>query len=348
MQTATAENVAATRQKFYDRLSPQAMAPLWEVLKGLVPDQPKSKFAPHVWKFAEARPLLMEAGALLTAEEAERRVLVLENPAMPGASRITATMYAGYQLIMPGEIAPAHRHTASALRMVLEGNGGYTAVAGEKTEMSRGDLVITPAMAWHDHGQENHKPVIWVDGLDLHMVNFYEAAFMDHFNDKSQIVSKPAGYSESEFGTGMAPMEHRRPFGPTSPIFNYTYAKSRPALMQVAGAGAIDPYLAHSLRYINPQDGGWAMPTIATWLTHFPKGFETKAIRATDGQAMVVLEGEISVDLDGKTLTAGESDVVAVPAWTWKKVRASKDAIVFQMSDRSAQEKLNIYREERK
>ena len=347
MTTSIAEAIPANRQEFYDRLTPKAMAPLWEVLKGLVPDQPKSKFAPHVWKFAEARPLLMEAGDLLTAEEAERRVLVLENPAMPGASRITATMYSGYQLIMPGEIAPAHRHTASALRMVLEGNGGYTAVAGEKTTMQRGDLVITPAMAWHDHGQENHKPVIWVDGLDLHMVNFYEAAFMDHGNDKTQLLSKPEGHSESEFGSGLAPMEHRSPFGQTSPIFNYTYAKTRPALMQVAGANPPDPHLAHALRYINPQDGGWAMPTIATWMTHFPKGFETKPIRATDGQAMVVIEGEISIELDGKTFTAGESDVIAVPAWVWKKVRATKDAVVFTMSDRAAQEKLGIFREER-
>ncbi len=348
MQTATADNVAATRQKFYDRLSPRAMAPLWEVLKGLVPEQPKSKFAAHVWKFAEARPLLMEAGDLLTAEEAERRVLVLENPALPGGSRITATMYAGYQLIMPGEIAPAHRHTASALRMVLEGNGGYTAVAGEKTTMNRGDLVITPAMTWHDHGQEEKKPVIWVDGLDLHTVNFYEAAFMDHFNDKSQILSKPEGYSESEFGSGFAPMEPRRPFGQTSPIFNYRYANARPALMRVASAGAPDPHLGHALRYVNPQDGGWAMPTIATWLTHLPKGFETQAIRSTDGQSLVVLEGEIAFDIDGKTFTAGESDVACVPSWMWKKMRATKDTVVFTMSDRSAQEKLGIYREERR
>ena len=348
MQTATADNVAATRQKFYDRLSPRAMAPLWEVLKGLVPEQPKSKFAAHVWKFAEARPLLMEAGDLLTAEEAERRVLVLENPALPGGSRITATMYAGYQLIMPGEIAPAHRHTASALRMVLEGNGGYTAVAGEKTTMNRGDLVITPAMTWHDHGQEEKKPVIWVDGLDLHTVNFYEAAFMDHFNDKSQILSKPEGYSESEFGSGFAPMEPRRPFGQTSPIFNYRYANARPALMRVASAGAPDPHLGHALRYVNPQDGGWAMPTIATWLTHLPKGFETQAIRSTDGQSLVVLEGEIAFDIDGKTFTAGESDVACVPSWMWKKMRATQDTVVFTMSDRAAQEKLGIYREERR
>ncbi len=348
MQTSAAEDTMAARRKFYDRLSPQSMAPLWEVLKGLVPDEPTSKFAAHVWKFADARPLLMEAGALLTAEEAERRVLVLENPAMPGGSRITASMYSGYQLIMPGEIAPAHRHTASALRMVLEGNGGYTAVAGEKTSMQRGDLVITPAMAWHDHGQEHHKPVIWVDGLDLHMVNFYEAAFLDHGNDKTQIISKPEGHSESEFGSGLGPMNARSPFGATSPIFNYSYAKSRPALMQIAGAAAPDPHVAHSLRYINPLDGGWAMPTIATWLTHVPKGFETKPVRSTDGRTLVVIEGEVTFEIGGKTMTAGESDVTAIPSWMWTKMRASKDAVVFTFSDRSAQEKLGIFREERR
>jgi gentisate 1,2-dioxygenase len=347
MQAATAESVTATRKKFYDKLEPQSLAPLWEVLKGLVPPEPSSKFAPYVWQFAKAKPLLMEAGSLLTAEEAERRVLVLENPSMPGGSRVTATMYAGLQLIMPGEIAPAHRHTASALRMVLEGNGGYTAVAGEKTTMQRGDFIITPNWGWHDHGQENQSPVIWVDGLDLHMVNFYEAQFMDHMNDKSQIISKPEGHSVSEFGAGLGPMQPRSPFGLTSPIFNYAYARSRPALMQVAEAAAPDAHLAHALRYINPLDGGWAMPTIATWLTRFPRGFETKPIRATDGQTMVVLEGEIMLEVGGKTFTAGESDVACVPSWMWKRVRASKDAIVFTFSDRAAQEKLGIFREER-
>lgn len=346
MQTATVD-VNATRKKYYERLEPQALAPLWEVLKGLVPPEPRSKFVPHVWSFAGAKPLLMEAGGLLTAEEAERRVLVLENPAMPGGSRVTATMYAGYQLIMPGEIAPAHRHTASALRMVLEGNGGFTAVAGEKTVMQRGDFIITPSMGWHDHGQEEQKPVIWVDGLDLHMVNFYEAAFMEHMNDKSQILTKPEGFSVSEFGSGLGPMQPRSPFGLTSPIFNYTYARSRPALMQVAQKGDIDPHLGHALRYINPLDGGWAMPTIAAWLTHLPKGFETKPCRATDGQTLVVLEGELQIEADGKTFTAGESDVAAIPSWYWKRIRASKDAVFFTFSDRAAQEKLGIFREER-
>jgi gentisate 1,2-dioxygenase len=339
--------VTETRRKYYDTLAPQALAPLWEVLKGLVPAEPKSKFAPHVWQFSKAKPLLMEAGSLLTAEEAERRVLVLENPAMPGGSRITATMYAGYQLIMPGEIAPAHRHTASALRMVLEGNGGYTAVAGEKTPMSRGDFIITPSWGWHDHGQENQSPVIWVDGLDLHMVNFYEAAFMDHMNDKSQILTKSIGQSVAEYGSGLGPMKPHSPFGLTTPIFNYTYDRSRPALMQVAANTDPDAHLGYALRYLNPQTGDWAMPTIAAWLSHLPKGFETKAMRSTDGRSIVVLEGELTLDLDGKTFTAGESDVVAIPSWVWSRIRASKDAVFFTFSDRAAQEKIGIYREER-
>jgi len=142
-------------------------------------------------------------------------------------------------------------------------------------------------------------------------------------------------------------MAPRSPFGLTTPIFNYAYDRSRPALMQVAGNSQPDAHLGHALRYLNPQTGDWAMPTIAAWLSHLPKGLETKPMRSTDGQTIVVLEGEVTFELDGKTFTAGESDVVGVPAWVWKKARASKDAIYFTFSDRSAQEKLGIYREER-
>lgn len=339
---------AATRQRYYDRIGTHQLAPLWEVLKGLVPPEPKSRAVPHHWKFAEIRPLLIEAGGLVTTEEAERRVLVLENPALKGQSRITATMYSGVQLVMPGEIAGAHRHTASALRFVLESEGGYTSVASERTIMQRGDFVITPNMAWHDHGQENKKPIIWVDGLDLHMINFFEAGFMDQGNEKVQTLGKRTGDSEARYGSGMAPMAGGSPFGITTPIFNYTYAKSRAALMGIAEGGEPDPHLAHTLRYINPLDGGWAMPTIATWLTHIPRGFETRAQRATDGRTIVCAEGEIVLDVGGKTFTLGESDIAVVPAWTWHSLRANKNAVAFTFSDRSAQEKLGIWREERR
>ena len=339
---------AATRQKYYDRIAPQALTPLWEVLKGLVPPEPKSKAAAHVWRYAQVRPLLLEAGKLLTAEEAERRVLVLENPALPGQSRITPSMYAGVQLVMPGEIAPAHKHTASALRFVLESDGGYTAVAGERTTMKRGDFVITPNGAWHDHGAEKGSPIIWVDGLDLHMINFFESGFMEHHNEKAQTITKKEGESVSRYGSGLVPMNDHSPFGMTSPIFNYTYERSRAALMDIVGQGKPDAHDGYALRYVNPLTGQWAMPTIATWLAQLPKGFETKPSRATDGRTMIVVEGEVTAEIGGQTFNMGESDIAVVPSWAWHSLRASKDAIVFTFSDRSAQEKLGIWREEKR
>ncbi|HZT52121.1 MAG TPA: cupin domain-containing protein, partial [Stellaceae bacterium] len=134
------------REDFYRRAGGQNLAPLWRVLGGLVTDEPVAKCAPAIWRYAEVRPHLMEACKIISTEEAERRVLVLENPALKGQSRITHSLFGGLQIILPGEIAPAHRHAAAALRFIIEGRNAYTAVAGERTSMEPGDFVITPSM----------------------------------------------------------------------------------------------------------------------------------------------------------------------------------------------------------
>jgi gentisate 1,2-dioxygenase len=348
MSDRAVATTTAERRTFYDKLDPHALAPLWEVLKGLVPPEPRPRSVPHAWRYDEVRPLLLEAGSLLTAEEAERRVLVLENPALRGQSRIAGTMYAGVQLVLPGETAPAHRHTASALRLVLESAGGFTAVAGERTAMQRGDFIITPSWAWHDHGNDGESPVIWVDGLDIALVNFFEAGFGQEHNAKQQQITRPEGASLARYGAGMVPLDPVSPFGATSPIFSYPYARSRAALTALAADGPADPHFGHTLRFANPLDGGWAMPTIATWLTHLPKGFATEALRSTDAQAVVVLEGEIEAEIGGETFRLGENDVLAAPGWVWRSFQASSDAVLFSFSDRSAQEKLAYWREERR
>ena len=347
-EAATAPAVSHDRRAFYDRLDPHALAPLWEVLTGLVPPEPRPKSVPYAWAYARVRPLLLEAGALLSAEEAERRVLVLENPALRGQSRIAGTMYAGVQLVLPGETAPAHRHTASALRLVLESDGGFTAVAGERTIMRRGDFIITPSWAWHDHGNDGDGPVIWVDGLDIALVNFFEAGFGQGYNDKRQQITKPEGASLARFGAGLVPLEASSPFGATSPIFSYPYDRSREAVTALAAEGAPDSHFGHTLRYTNPLNGGWAMPTIATWLTYLPHGFETAAVRSTDAQAIVVLEGEVVAEIGDRSFTLGESDILAVPGWTWRRFHASRAAVLFGFSDRGAQEKLAYWREQRR
>src|SRR4029079_9288801 len=174
------------RAAFYDKISQRDMAPLWEVLKDLVAKSPKSIAAPAIWHFDDVKPMVEEAGGLLTAEEAERRVLVLENPALRGQSRITTSLYAGLQLILPGEIAGAHRHTAGAIRLILDGDGAYTQVDGEKTIMKYGDFVLTPNWTAHDHGNESKQAMIWLDVLDVPTVNFFETAFSEHLDSAVQ------------------------------------------------------------------------------------------------------------------------------------------------------------------
>src|SRR5580692_7170136 len=129
-------NVQVARQAYYDRISKFNMAPLWERLRQLVANEPKTQCAPAIWRFKDVKAMVMESADLISAKEAERRVLVLENPALRGQSRITQTLYAGLQLIMPGEVAAAHRHTASAIRLIMDGAGAYTSVEGERTYMS--------------------------------------------------------------------------------------------------------------------------------------------------------------------------------------------------------------------
>src|ERR687888_319730 len=94
-QAEKANGQEAARKAYYERIAKQDMAPLWERLKDLVPREPVTECVPAIWHFKEVKTLVDEAGELITAKEAERRVLVLENPAQRGKSRITNTLYAG-------------------------------------------------------------------------------------------------------------------------------------------------------------------------------------------------------------------------------------------------------------
>src|SRR5512141_1962110 len=282
---------AAMRQQLYSDMAPLNLTPLWEVLHSLVPPHPASPCVPALWTYESVRPFLMRAGQAITAEEAVRRVLILENPALRGQSAVTQSLYAGLQLILPGEVAPSHRHTQSALRFIVEGSGAYTAVDGERTTMRPGDFIITPSWTWHDHGNESDVPVVWLDGLDIPMVRFFDAGFAENDVSRSQKVTRNAGHSGAKFGANMLPLTGASPYGATSPIFSYPYARSREALDRLARDGDLDPWHGVKLRYVNPVTGGWTMPTIGTCLQLVPKGFATRPYRSTDGTVYSVVEG---------------------------------------------------------
>ncbi len=270
-------NLKAVREAYYDKIAKYDMAPLWEVLKNVVTKEPKSKCVPQIWKFSDVKRLMLEAGEVITADEAERRVLVLENPALHGQTRVTNSLFAGIQLIMPGEVAPAHRHVASAIRFVLDGEGAYTAVEGEKANMSPGDFILTPNWAPHDHGNLSNKPMLWLDVLDMPTVNHFETSFSEHFDDAMQNTSRSDGDSLDRYGSGVlpdgAPVHLKR-----SPVINYTYARTRPILERMKQSGDIDKHHGARVRYANPINGSWALPTMGAHLALLPAGLQGRAL----------------------------------------------------------------------
>lgn len=334
------------REAYYQRIDCQNLTPLWEVLHGLVIPQPASKAVPALWRYDEVRPYLMEAGQLISAEEAERRVLILENPGLRGRSSITQSLYAGLQLILPGEAAPSHRHTQSALRFVLEGKGAFTAVNGEKTLMNPGDFVITPSWAPHDHGNETQDPMVWLDGLDIPLVQFLDASFAQGFGGKPQELTRLEGDALARYGSGLLPVDHPTHCH-TSPVFNYPYARSREALEIMRRCEEWDPCHGLKLRYVNPVTGDFAMPTIGTFLQLLPKSFETAPYRCTDGTIYVVVEGEGETQIGEQTFQWGPRDVFVVPSWYEQRHRPRGDAVLFSFSDRPVQQKLGLWREQR-
>jgi len=334
------------RQAFYDELAPNHLAPLWDVLRGLITREPQTPCDPVIWHYDQVRPYLMRAGSLITAQEAERRVLILENPALKGKASVTHSLFAGMQLIMPGEVAPAHRHSQSALRFVIEGKGAYTAVDGERTYMSPGDFIITPSWTWHDHGNDSDQPMVWLDGLDIPLVGLLDAGFMEPGNAATQMVTKPAGDSLARYGSGLLPVDWR-PATRTSPVFNYPYARTREALAQMMRQQDWDRCHGLKLRYVNPASGDYAMPTMATFMQLLPKGFAGAPYRSTDGAVYVCVEGRGETRIGDKTLAWGPRDVFVVPSWAQHTHCAESESVLFSFSDRVVQEKLGLWRETR-
>jgi gentisate 1,2-dioxygenase len=334
------------RQQFYDRIAPANLAPLWEKLHGLVTPEPAPRCVPSLWRYAEIRPHLMQAGELITAMEATRRVLILENPGLKGQATITGSLFAGLQLILPGEVAPAHRHTQSALRFIIEGNGAYTAVDGERTAMQPGDFVITPSWTWHDHGNDTDAPMVWLDGLDIQIVNLLGASFAEGYADDMQPIARPEGDSFARYGNNLLPVDWK-PAVKTSPVFNYPYARSREALAALSHNGEPDPYHGHKLRYVNPASGEFAMPTIGTFIQLLPAGFATQPYRSTDGTVYVAVEGQGETRVGDTVLRWQPRDIFVVPSWMTHTHRADSTAVLFSFSDRAVQEKLGLWREVR-
>src|SRR5436853_4354970 len=219
---------------YYAQLRAQHITPAW--IGGGISIEPQSAAVPYLWHWRELRPQAMRAAELVGTAQAERRVLRLTNPNLSGAA--SNTLVANIQIVMPGEIARAHRHSGAALRLIIEGRGGYTVVNGERVPITPGDLVLTPNWSWHDHANDTDAPMIWLDGLDTPLVRMLEAGFYEEYHQERQELAPPVNASE----------------------WHYPMSEMRAALERRAAAHTGDEI---NLEYTNRRTGGPVMPTIA-------------------------------------------------------------------------------------
>ena len=212
--------------------------------------------------------------------------------------------------------------------------------------MDRGDLILTPPMTWHDHGSDGTEPTVWLDGLDIPIIQTFDASFLEGFPEESQPSTRPPGDSRSRYGRNMRPVD-LKVIGGSSPVFCYPYEEYRETLEQMRGEDEWDPCHGLKMTFINPLSGGPVMPTMAAFVQLLPRDFSSVPYRSTDGTVYSVVDGKGRVEIDDFKVTVSPKDVFVVPSWSSFRLCAEEDLVLFSFSDRSAQQKLGIWREVR-
>ena len=333
-------------QDYLRAVNDLSVAPLWPFLRAALPfDFPNRATAPFIWRYRDIRSHLMRAGELTPMEKAERRVLVLCNPGI-GLEKLmaTPTIYAGLQLILPGETAEAHRHTPSAIRFVIEGDGGYTIVNGEKCPMEKGDLILTPSGTWHEHWHAGKNPVVWLDALDLPIIGALEVCYV--VEGKRQTIHNAADRSQTAYRrSGLVPYASLGKQRADYPLIRFPWRDVRESLVALAGGcGPRDPV---HLAYVNPETGGECLPILGFSAQMLRPGEEVEPARRSSSGIMHVIEGSGQSIIDDKTIEWSEGDTIAIPTYARIRHRAAsgKPAFVFHVDDAPLHRKIGIFEE---
>ncbi len=339
---------------FYAELENDSLQGLWRVVRNMMSRTPSSPARPFHWQWPRLRRHLDAAAELIGVADiakadrvADRRVLVLVNPGLKERNTTTPTIAASLQLIRPGEVAPAHRHSSTAIRFMIDGHGAFSAVDGEKFCMEPGDLVLTPSMAWHNHGNETDRPVVWMDGLDAPLMMQLCAFFYDDYpKDEHEIVRSP-GFSVKKYAAGgLRPMPSAGSSG-VSPLWHYRFEDAYRALSNLAQV-EVDPVEGAALDYVNPLTGGHALPTIGCRIQLLPAGFAGAAHRHTGHVIYHVVKGEGCTTMGEERFPWQQGDCFVLPPWLWHKHESAGhgESILFSMSDVPVLEALQLYKEE--
>jgi len=277
--------------------------------------RPNTQYAPAHWSFEAAAGLLAATGPLLDLALAERRNLVLRNPA-PGTNFETArTLVCAYQMILPGEMAPSHRHSSHALRVVIDGEGSYSVVDGQKIPMETGDVVLTPGWCWHGHGHDGERAAYWFDGLDVPLTHLLEAMFYEEHPDKYQTFQ----------GINLS-----------SPL---RFARDMIARRLDTAIPDPEGFRGRRIELAAPD-----MPSMGLYVERIEGGTRTRRHRSTANTAFLILEGSGKTNVDRSTFAWRRGDVVIIPTWTAFEHIAENDSVLFELSDEPLMRSLRYFR----
>jgi len=332
LEDLPADYVAALRE--------QNLVPLWPNLRAVMPPgKPRPLTRATHWPYATLKPLLLRAGELTPIEKAERRVLVLANPGH-GLDRMqaSAAMYLGMQLLLPGEWAPSHRHTPNAVRMVVEGEGAWTTVDGEKCPMKRGDLILTPTGLWHEHGHDGREPVVWLDVLDLPLVHYLEASY--HVDGERQVQRGSRAYACA----GLVPTPVFERSRRAYPVLRYPWADARAALQ---GLAVGEPELeAVQITYANPETGADAQNILGFYALMLRAGQTLRLPVRSPAMVFHVIEGSATVQVEDQRFTLAEADTCCAPGYsavTLANRSSSSPTFLFVADETPLHRKLGVY-----
>ncbi|GAA0210309.1 gentisate 1,2-dioxygenase [Brevundimonas nasdae] len=335
---------------YYRQLSRLGVGALWTVANKIEPWEPVSTSKPMLWRYDDLRDHVLKALELVTPEQAGRRVIYLENEGRADVVAAVGWLYSGLQVMKPGECASSHRHSASALRFIMEGSGAFTNVDGHKMTLGANDFVLTPNGTWHEHGVDESGTIcIWQDGLDIPLMNALEANFYEVHPDLNQAIAYPIDDSTATWaGAGLRPAGHswtRR----YSPLLKYEWAPTYEALEKFARVTDGSPYDGVHMEYVNPHTGGSVMQTIGAAMQMLRPGEHTRAHRHTGSIVYQCAKGAGYSIINGRRFDWKERDIFVVPSWAYHEhANASdrEDACLFSFNDLPSIRALGLYREE--
>jgi gentisate 1,2-dioxygenase len=334
----------------YTDFAAAGLMPLWTQRADLMPTEPAPAARPHLWRWEVLYPLAARAGELVpVGRGGERRAIALANPGLAPQPYATPTLWAAIQYLGPRELAPAHRHAQTAFRFVLQGEGVWTVVNGDAVEMRRGDLLLTPGWAWHEHHNTTAEPMAWLDGLDIPLVSTLDAGFFEFGPEELTDTSTPATSRSEQLWAhpGLLPVAAAGKPVVSSPLVAYRWPHTDAALsaqlaLEEAGHPATVSTGHAAVRFSNPVTGGDALTTLRTEMHRVRAGASTAVTRAVGSSVWQVFDGTGTAVLDGSEVPIGRGDVFAVPSWCRWQVRAETEIDLFAFGDAPVYERLYL------